>query len=185
MPFSRDHRPLDHFSAIHSAAPDSSYRTSCEDDNYFDSNEDGDNTIYDEDNNDFTDDLEYSSIYKTPTNFQHENELSALENISSRSAIASTFRGYCSELFVFGSCHRRDSGCTLDHTSSGQEKCIHSFNLLAKRDLTQHGQLPAFSNATTPERSGPFKPSFPTSRQDSRIPKSYVSNQGMRSLKNK
>jgi hypothetical protein len=185
MPFSRDHRPLDHFSAIHSAAPDSSYRTSCEDDNYFDSNEDGDNTIYDEDNNDFTDDLEYSSIYKTPTNFQHENELSALENISSRSAIASTFRGYCSELFVFGSCHRRDSGCTLDHTSSGQEKCIHSFNLLAKRDLTQHGQLPAFSNATTPERSGSFKPSFPTSRQDSRIPKPYASNQGMRSLKNK
>ena len=185
MPFSRDHRPLDHFSAIHSAAPDSSYRTSCEDDNYFDYNEDGDNTIYDEDNNDFTDDLEYSSIYKTPTNFQHDNELSALENLSPRSAIASTFRGYCSELFVFGSCHRRDSGCTLDHTSSGQEKCIHSFNLLAKRDLTQHGQLPAFSNATTPERSGPFKPSFPTSRQDSRIPKPYVSNQGMRSLKNK
>ena len=89
MPFSRDHRPLDHFSAIHSAAPDSSYRTSCEDDNYFDSNEDGDITIYDEDNNDFTDDLEYSSIYKTPTSFQHDNELSALENLSSRSAIAS------------------------------------------------------------------------------------------------
>ena len=62
MPFSRDNGPLDHFSAIRSAAPDSSYRSSCEDDNYFDSNGDGDNTIYDEDNNDFTDDLEYSSI---------------------------------------------------------------------------------------------------------------------------
>ena len=131
MPFLRDHCPLDHFSDIHSAAPDSSYRTSCEDDNYFDSNEDGDNTIYDEDN--ITDGLEYSSIYKTPTNFQHDNKLSALENLSSRSANSSAFRGYCSELFVFGC---RDSGCTLDHTSSVQEKCIHSFNLLAKRDLT-------------------------------------------------
>ena len=186
MPFSRDHRPADHFSSLHSAAPDTSYHISGEDDDYFDTKEDGDNTINDEDSNDFIDDLEYSSIlYKTPTSFQHDNELSALENLPTRSAIASTFRGYCSELFDFGSCHRRDSGCTLDHTSSGQEKCITSFNLLAKRDLMQHGLLPPFSIATTPERSGLFKPSFPTSRQDSRIPKPYTSNQSMRPIKNK
>jgi hypothetical protein len=56
---------------------------------------------------------------------------------NARNAILATFRGYCSELFVFGKYSK--SGCTLDHTASGQERCIQSFALLTKRELIQHG----------------------------------------------
>lgn len=63
----------------------------------------------------------------------------------SRSAVSATFRGYCSELFVYGKCARQHSGCTFDHTSSGQERCIQSFSLLTKRELQQHGQLDPWS----------------------------------------
>ena len=59
-----------------------------------------------------------------------------------RSAILFTFRGYCSELFVFGKCSKSDSSCTFDHSTAGQEKCIQSFSLLSKRELLAHGQLP-------------------------------------------
>jgi hypothetical protein len=64
---------------------------------------------------------------------------------SARNAIAATYRGYCSELFVFGACHRRDSGCPLDHSAAGQERCIQSFTLLAKRELTSHSKLPPWA----------------------------------------
>ena len=64
---------------------------------------------------------------------------------SARSAIAATYRGFCSELFVFGTCHRRDSGCPLDHSSAGQERCIQSFYLLPKRELTLHSKLPPWA----------------------------------------
>ena len=59
-----------------------------------------------------------------------------------RSAILFTFRGYCSELFVFGKCSKNNSTCTFDHSAAGQEKCIQSFSLLSKRELLAHGQLP-------------------------------------------
>ena len=63
----------------------------------------------------------------------------------SRSAVSATFRGYCSELFVYGKCGRQQSGCTFDHSAAGQERCIQSFSLLTKRELQQHGQLEPWS----------------------------------------
>ena len=59
-----------------------------------------------------------------------------------RSAIFSTYRGYCSELFVFGSCSKLQSGCKFDHSPAGLERCITSFTLLGKRELLQHNALP-------------------------------------------
>ena len=64
----------------------------------------------------------------------------------SRSAVSATFRGYCSEAFVYGKCMRQHSGCTFDHSAAGQERCIQSFTLLAKRELQQHGQLEQWSS---------------------------------------
>ena len=59
-----------------------------------------------------------------------------------RSAIFSTYRGYCSELFVFGSCSKLQLEWKLDHSAATLELCIRSFILLSKRDLLQHGSLP-------------------------------------------
>ena len=43
------------------------------------------------------------------------NPLNAVADVNSvRSAIASTFRGYCCEYFVFGTCPKRYSGCSYD-----------------------------------------------------------------------
>jgi hypothetical protein len=64
----------------------------------------------------------------------------------SRSAVSATFRGFCSEAFVYGRCTRQSSGCTFDHSTAGQERCIQSFTLLAKRELQQHGQLEPWSS---------------------------------------
>jgi hypothetical protein len=64
----------------------------------------------------------------------------------SRSAVSATFRGFCSEAFVYGKCARQNSGCTFDHSAAGQERCIQSFTLLAKRELQQHGQLEPWSS---------------------------------------
>ena len=58
------------------------------------------------------------------------------------SAIFSTDRGYCSELFVFGSSSKLQSGCKFDHSAATLELCIKSFTLLSKRDLLQHVSLP-------------------------------------------
>ena len=68
---------------------------------------------------------------------------------NARSSISATFRSYCSELFVFGKCHRKDSGCLFDHSAAGQERCIESFYLLAKRELSTHAQLPPWSQVKT------------------------------------
>ena len=73
------------------------------------------------------------------------------DNPSARGAIAATFRGYCSELFVYGKCNRRDHGCSLDHSSAGQERCIQSSNLLMRRELVAHSQLPPW-NAMKPNQ---------------------------------
>ena len=62
-----------------------------------------------------------------------------------RQAIASTYQGYCSELFVLGTCPRKQSGCPFDHSAAALERCIRSFTLLSKRELHLHGQLPAWS----------------------------------------
>ena len=74
--------------------------------------------------------------YKT----QYEPTLISMGDV--RSAIFSTYRGYCSELFVFGSCSKLQSGCKFDHSAATLELCIKSFTLLSKRDLLQHGSLP-------------------------------------------
>ena len=74
-----------------------------------------------------------------------------MDNPSARGAIAATFRGYCSELFVYGKCNRRDHGCSLDHSSAGQERCIQSSNLLMRRELVAHSQLPPW-NAMKPNQ---------------------------------
>ena len=59
-----------------------------------------------------------------------------------RQAIASTYyQGYCSELFVLGTCPRKLSGCPFDHSAPAIERCIRSFTLLSKRELHFHGQL--------------------------------------------
>jgi hypothetical protein len=91
------------------------------------------------------------------------------DNPSARSAIAATFRGYCSELFVYGKCNRRDHGCSLDHSTAGQERCIQSFNLLMKRELVAHSQLPPW-NAIKPNQSAVVvpRPSISSSRNDQR-----------------
>ena len=90
-------------------------------------------------------------------------------NLSARNAIAATFRGYCSELFVYGKCNLRDHGCSLDHSSAGQERCIQSFNLLMKRELVAHSQLPPW-NTAKPNQSAVAvpRPTISASRYDQR-----------------
>ena len=61
---------------------------------------------------------------------------------SYRTAISATFRGYCSELFVYGKCSKQNTGCAMDHSSAAQERCINSFVLLSKRELGMHADLP-------------------------------------------
>ena len=63
-------------------------------------------------------------------------------------AIASTFRGFCCELFVFGKCMKKESTFNFDHSTKGQENCQHSFLPLAKRDLSDHANLPPYSKPT-------------------------------------
>ena len=59
-----------------------------------------------------------------------------------RQAIASTYQGYCSKLFVLGTCPRNQSGCPFDHSAPALERCLRSFTSLSKRELHLHGQLP-------------------------------------------
>ena len=100
--------------------------------------------------------------------------LLAVQQTTTPNAIASTYRGYCSDLFVFGNCPRRETSCSLDHSAAGQERCIQSFHLLAKRELGQHGQLTPFTIPLRQDRPLPTpRPTFPTKYPDSRIPRIY------------
>ena len=72
----------------------------------------------------------------------------------SRSAVSATFRGYCSEAFVYGKCARQHSGCTFDHSTAGQERCIQFLSLITKRELQLHGQLEPWSSAKQDQTSG-------------------------------
>jgi hypothetical protein len=90
------------------------------------------------------DDSFFPSIPTMPLeepNIFNDSLIAITDTNSARSSISATFRGYCSELFVFGKCHRKDSGCLFDHSAAGQERCIQSFSLLAKRELSTHAQL--------------------------------------------
>ena len=71
----------------------------------------------------------------TDPEYQTHYEPTLLSMGDVRSAIFSTYRGYCSELFVFGSCSKLQSGCKFDHSAATLELCIKSFTLLSKRDL--------------------------------------------------
>ena len=74
----------------------------------------------------------------------NESFFAAVEETGPRASVALTFRGYCSETFVTGKCSRRDT-CSYDHSAAGQERCIQSFTLLAKRELGEHNKLPPYS----------------------------------------
>ena len=123
------------------------------------SNEINNNTAeYDEysdhliDDNDEPADLDYLQPQECDT---QDYTLQQMETSSMRNSIAATFRGYCSEQFVFGKC-LKNSACTFDHSTKGQEICQQSFLLLAKRDLTQHGNLPPYKNPNV--NKDPFQP---------------------------
>jgi hypothetical protein len=130
----------------------------------------------DPDSRNFVDSYDNSFTQSPPTPLEEKSQdvledtyAAMTDSPSARNAIAATYRGYCSELFVFGTCHRRDSGCPLDHSAAGQERCIQSFTLLAKRELTSHSKLPPWAPAK-PVQSSFFtpRPTVPASRQDQR-----------------
>ena len=135
--------------------------------------EDFDDCVNDNvDNNDYSEQDEDDHHREAPytallpeTISGNTNPLSAVSDVNSfRSAIAATFRGYCCEYFVFGTCPKRYSGCSYDHSAVGQEKCIQSFVLLSKRELTAHGQLPPYANNSdniTTRRPVTSQPHFP------------------------
>ena len=97
---------------------------------------------------DYEDSLENPPVHSSP-DYQDSTDpfLAAIGDV--RSAVASTYRGYCSELFVFGACSKLQSGCTFDHSSAGLERCITSFTLLGKRELLQHSALPPLPPRST------------------------------------
>lgn len=163
MPFHKDSRTPTSFSAL----IDSSHRPTHDNAN---SNEDlNEEYSVDEDDIDDTDpDAQYNT--QTYSLSQDDTVLSTMQQTSAPNAIASTFRGYCSELFVFGKCSRRDTSCSLDHSSAGQERCIQSFTCLAKRELGQHAQLPPFNPSSKQDRpTSNLKTSYHSTAQDSRV----------------
>ena len=152
MPFSKDNRMSTSLSAVN----DTSKLVL-----------DNDNDISEHCHEEYSDDEE---AYEDTNN--NDTLLLAVQQTTTPNAIASTFRGYCSDLFVFGNCPRSETSCSLDHSAPGQERCIQSFHLLAKRELGQHGQLPPFTIPPRQDRPPPIlRPTFPTKHQDSRIPR--------------
>ena len=138
-PRKNDQRHQSTFSSIEL----STQQTPVTHDNDDDINEDTDNGIAPTNT---TQDHEFSA--ETPTLTTDDDFLLAIstDQHRSRAAVSATFRGFCSEAFVYGKCSRQNSGCTFDHSAAGQERCIQSFTLLAKRELQQHGQLEPWSS---------------------------------------
>ena len=104
----------------------------------------------------------------TSTDHFVHHDLSAIATPDTRNnvrqAIAATYQGYCSELFVLGTCPRQNNNCPFDHSAPALERCIRSFTLLSKRELQLHGQLPPWSttnkDTSTPPR-GPYTSNRP------------------------
>ena len=74
-------------------------------------------------------DNSFNSTTNIPFDDQSNNDdLGALTLTDTRNnvrqAIAATYQGYCSELFVLGVCPRKQSGCTFDHSAPALERCI-------------------------------------------------------------
>jgi RNase H-like domain found in reverse transcriptase len=164
---SRSHQQ--HLSAIHLAVPiDEPYNGAPQDfTNDDDANDDA--NVSSRDDDDFPD---ISQIYQQNLDILEQPIVPTLSSIGDpntfRSAIAATFRGFCMEKFVFGKCSKQDSACSFDHSSAGQEKCIQSFNLLSKRDLLLHGQLPPWT--TTQNETNIKKPLvFPSTQKQMQI----------------
>jgi hypothetical protein len=118
--------------------------------------------LYDDDDvppTDLTDNYENSSVRENHSETDSYNADTVNSSAASycalspsqsfRSAISATFRGYCSELFVYGKCSKRDAGCAMDHSSAAQERCINSFALLSKRELSRHADLPSWQPLST------------------------------------
>jgi hypothetical protein len=145
-----DNRPRSTFSALHTSnfSDDFTYPpSSYDEDTFYDDNDMYDDTISDQHHSSAPDnhppvEESHPPLKEFPPPV---NTFNAVADVSLfRSAIAATFRGYCCELFVFGTCTKRNSGCTYDHSAAGQEMCINSFVLLSKRELTAHSQLPPY-----------------------------------------
>lgn len=118
--------------------------------------------LYDDDDvppTDLTDNYEHPSVRENHSETDSYNADTVNSSAASycalspsqsfRSAISATFRGYCSELFVYGKCSKRDAGCAMDHSSAAQERCINSFALLSKRELSRHADLPSWQPLST------------------------------------
>jgi hypothetical protein len=76
---------------------------------------------------------------------QDPSSLAALDPSTSpfKFTIGTIFRGYCSEKFVFNKCSKGPQ-CKFKHGAPELELCIKSFDLLAKRQLGQHADLPPY-----------------------------------------
>ena len=83
-----------------------------------------------------------------------------------RQAIASTYQGYCSKVFVLGTCPRKQSGCPFDHSASALERCIRSFTLLSKRELHFYGQLPPWPKTSKIPQLIHVEPTHLTTQMD-------------------
>ena len=98
-----------------------------------------------------------------------ESLLTALNTSNpSRAAIAATFRGCCCELFVFGKCSQ-SKNCPNDHSSAAQERCLKSFNLLSKRELSAHSQLPPWSPTSNAPPRPDYRKGFSTSQSSGKF----------------
>ena len=74
----------------------------------------------------------------SPPSFSHHDQTTFPNRQSDNRRTSMFLGGYCSELFVFDSCSKLQSGCKFDHSPAGLERCITSFTLLGKRELLQH-----------------------------------------------
>jgi hypothetical protein len=143
-----DNRPRSTFSALHTSnfSDDFTYPLPSYDEDTFNDDDDNyDDKVFDQHLSSAPDSYPPNTEFHPPlrefpppvSTFNADADVSLF-----RSAIAATFRGYCCDLFVFGTCTKRNSGCTYDHSAAGQEMCINSFVLLSKRKLAAHTQLP-------------------------------------------
>ena len=94
--------------------------------------------------------IELGSICSPPS-FSHHDQTTSQNHQANNRRTSMFLGGYFSELFVFGSCSKLQSGCKFDHSPAGLERCTTSFTLLGKRQLLQHNALPQ-----PPIRSSPL-----------------------------
>ena len=107
--------------------------------NSYQGDEDHNSSIYEHSEGNEEDlSVAYVDTQENPPEYQTHYEPTLLSMSDVRSAIFSTYRGYCSELFVFGSCSKLQSGYKFDHSAATLELCINSFTLVSKRSATTY-----------------------------------------------